>query len=330
MIHDMPEDPYSGKTGQTEFADAENAQTQPQVAVLLAAYNGMQWIDEQLSSILRQRNVCPTIFISVDQSTDDTLAFCKQLAQQNSLVRVLPYGEHFGGAARNFFRILYELDFSGFDYVCFADQDDIWLPDKLGRALQMLVKTGADAYSSNVTAFWPDGRKSLIEKSQKQVRWDFLFEAAGPGCTYVMRKELACAVQALLKSRWPAVQQVGLHDWLIYAYARAQGYRWVIDNYAGMLYRQHEANQVGVNRGWQAFLHRARKIFSGWGLAQSALIAGLVGLGGDPFVRRWSGGSRAGMLWLATHSWQCRRRLRDKFLFALSCVALLVAGGRGR
>ena len=302
--------------------------TTPRVAVLLAAYNGMQWIEQQLNSIFQQHGVSSMIFISVDRSTDDTLVFCEELALKHPSVVVLKYGEHFGGAARNFFRILNEVDISEFDYVCFSDQDDIWLPDKLSRAHEVISRTKADAYSSNVLAFWPDGRQHLIEKSQEQVRWDFLFEAAGPGCTYVMRQELACAIQDLLKARWPCFQRVGLHDWFFYAFSRANGYRWVIDDYAGMLYRQHDKNQVGVNLGWQALLHRARKIFSGWGLAQSALIAELVGLGDDPFVRRWSRGSRAGLLWLACHAWQCRRRSRDKLLFALSCLAVCVAGKR--
>lgn len=296
--------------------------------MLLAAFNGMKWIEEQIVSILAQKDFSLTIFICVDPSSDETLSLCKKLEARHPSVIVLPFNEHFGGAARNFFKIICELDFSGFDYVSLADQDDIWLPEKLSRAHQMLSSTGADAYSSNVMAFWSDGRQRLIEKSQKQVRWDFLFEAAGPGCTYVMRKDLACALQGLLKSHWLAVQQVGLHDWFIYAFARANGYRWVIDDVAGMLYRQHEKNQVGVNLGWRALLHRARKIFSGWGLAQSVLIAELVGLGDDPFVRRWSGGHRAAMFWLACHAWQCRRRLRDKLLFALSCLALCVAGSR--
>ena len=300
----------------------------PRVAVLLAAYNGMQWIEEQLNSIFQQHGVSSMIFISVDRSTDDTLAFCEKLALRHPSVVVLKYGEHFGGAARNFFRLLNEVDISEFDYVCFSDQDDIWLPDKLFRAHEMISRTEADAYSSNVLAFWPDGRQHLIEKSQKQVRWDFLFEAAGPGCTYVMRKKLACAIQDLLKTQWESVQKVGLHDWFFYAFARANGYRWVIDDYAGMLYRQHEKNQVGVNSGIKAFTQRANKVLSGWGLTQSTLIAQLVGLGDDPFVKRWSGDSRVGLLWLALHAWQCRRRVRDKIIFALSCIALCFLGGR--
>lgn len=301
---------------------------QPCVAVCLAAFNGTRWLPEQLSSILAQTGVAVTVIVSVDKSSDQTEEWFDQQARRDGRVVLLPHGERFGGAALNFFRILRDIDLSSFDYVSLADQDDIWLPDKLQRACQALAQSRADGYSSNVTAFWPDGRRMLIEKSQPQVGWDFLFEAAGPGCTYVMRQALACAIQARLKSRWADAQQVGLHDWFVYAFARANGYRWVIDDRAGMLYRQHEKNQVGVNKGWKALLHRARKVFSGWGLAQSALIADLAGLGDDPFVRRWSGGSRAGLLWLACQAWQCRRRPRDKLLFALSCLALCIAGRR--
>ena len=300
----------------------------PKIAICFAAFNGRQWLTEQIKSILEQTGVSVTVIASVDQSIDGTENFLNEYVQIDSRIVLLSHGEKFGGAAQNFFRIMRDVDFSEFDYVSFSDQDDIWLPDKLQRAHETLSKTGADAYSSNVTAFWPDGRKALIKKSQDQVQWDFLFEAAGPGCTYVMRKELACAIQALLKNRWADVQKVGLHDWFAYAFARANGYRWVIDDYPGMLYRQHEKNQVGVNKGWRALMHRARKICSGWGLSQSALIADLVGLGNDPFVKRWSDGSRIGMLWLACHAGQCRRRLRDKWLFALSCLVLAIVGKR--
>jgi len=295
----------------------------PRVAVCLAMFNGSQWIVEQLNTIFAQREVAVTVFISVDVSMDGSESLVDQIAANESRIKVLAHGRRFRGAAANFFRILSEIDFSDFDYVCLSDQDDVWLPDKLLRAHEKLLATGADAYSSNVMAFWADGRQHLIEKSQKQVRWDFLFEAAGPGCTYVFRKELAGAIQSLLNTRWTEVQQVGLHDWLFYAYARANGYRWVIDDYAGMLYRQHEKNQVGVNKGWQAYIHRVRKVLNGWGLAQSVLIAELVGLGTDPFVKRWSSGSRAGLLSLTLHAWQCRRRVKKCCLRFLAWLCFL-------
>ena len=302
----------------------------PSVAVCLAAFNGTRWLPEQLNSILDQTGVLVTVIVSVDQSSDKTEAWFDQRALADSRIVLLSHGERFGGASRNFFRIMREVDFHRFDYVSFADQDDIWLPNKLSCAHQLMLSTGADAYSSNVIAFWPDGREVLIDKSQEQVEWDFLFEAAGPGCTYVMRKELAYAIQNLIRSRWYDIQEVGLHDWLAYAFARANGYRWLIDDYAGMLYRQHEANQVGVNSGTRAFAQRYRKVLSGWGLTQSTLIAQLVGMGNDPFIKRWSDGSRSGCFWLAMHAWQCRRRVRDKILFALACLALCIAGKRSQ
>lgn len=296
----------------------------PKIAILLAAFNGTRWLPEQLDSILTQTGVSVSVFVSVDRSTDGTETWFDQRALVDSRIILLQHGEQFGGAASNFFRIIREVDFTKFDYVSFADQDDVWLPDKLSCAYEMLVSTESDGYSSNVFAFWPEGRKVLIKKSQPLVKWDFLFEAAGPGCTYVMRKGLACAVQDVVRTHWDEVQEVGLHDWFAYAYARANGYRWVIDDVPGMLYRQHENNQVGVNAGWRAFVHRAGKVLSGWGLAQSALIARLVGVNDNPFVLQWAGGSRLGLLYLALHAGQCRRRVRDKFIFALSCLVLSV------
>lgn len=296
----------------------------PNVAVFLAAYNGVRWSAEQLDSILNQVDACVTVFVSVDLSTDGTEEWFDQRAATDHRIVLLPHGVKFGGAARNFFRLLNEVDLSSFDYLSFADQDDIWLPAKLSRAHEELLSSGAAAYSSNVTAFWSDGGKAPINKSQPQTRWDFLFEAAGPGCTYVIQIELACAIQDLVKSRWAEVQEICYHDWFVYAFARAKGYKWVIDSVPSMLYRQHESNQVGANAGWHAFLHRVGKVLSGSGLAQSALTARLVGLGDAPFVMRWECGSRSGLVYLALHAAQCRRRVRDKFIFALSCVALIV------
>ena len=294
----------------------------PKFAVCLAAFNGVHWLNEQLDSILTQTDVSVTIFVSVDLSSDGTENLLDYRSHIDDRIILLKHGDHFGGAARNFFRILRDVDFSLFDYICFSDQDDIWFSNKLSQAHIFLKSTGADAYSSNVIAFWPDGRELLIEKSQPQVQWDFLFEAAGPGCTYVMRKQLTRDFQATVKLRWNEVQEVGLHDWFAYAFARANGYYWVIDSIPCMMYRQHSNNQVGVNSGLPALIYRAKKVLGGWAFAQSALIARLVGLGDDPFVVRWSGGSRAGLLFLALYAGKCRRRVVDRLVFFLSCLIL--------
>lgn len=300
----------------------------PSILVCLAAYNGMRWLPEQLASILGQEGVCVTVLVSVDRSSDGTEAWIDDFARREPRLVVLPHGEIFGGACRNFLRLLRDADLAHVDYVSLADQDDIWLPDKLLRAHSVLVADAAQAYSSNVLAFWPDGRTAPITKSHAQVNWDFLFEAAGPGCTYVLKRPLALELQQHLKQNWDACQQVGLHDWFFYAYARSHGYRWVIDDWCGMRYRQHGGNQVGANQGWKAFRYRVRRVIGGWAMEQAALIARLVGVERELFVSGWIDGSRAGMLKLAFEARQCRRRGRDQLLFGLSCLALAVTGTR--
>lgn len=62
----------------------------PRVAVLLAAYNGMPWIEEQISSILAQVDVSVGLFISIDPSTDSTDLWCKGLAAKHSKCMFYP------------------------------------------------------------------------------------------------------------------------------------------------------------------------------------------------------------------------------------------------
>lgn len=298
----------------------------PRVAVCMAVCNGANWIDEQLRSILGQQGVELTVFVGVDQSHDGSAERLARHQAVDSRVRILPSGQGFGSAAANFFYLLREIDFTGFDHVALADQDDVWFSDKLVRAVAEMRRQGGDAYSSNVIALWPDGRQSLVDKAQPLRRWDHLFEAAGPGCTYVMSAALVEALRAVLDREGKAVAGIALHDWFIYAFARTQGFRWVIDPRPGMLYRQHASNVVGVNAGWRALLRRATMVGSGWAFQQAALIAHLSGAARDPQVLAWFDGSRASSLRLARHACQCRRRRRDRLFFLLSCVLMFVTG----
>lgn len=292
----------------------------------LAAYNGMSHLREQLDSICSQDGVCVTVFASVDASTDGTEQWLEQYCATHQRCVLLPVGGRYGGAAQNFFRLLRDVDFSAFEYVAFADQDDIWLSHKLSRAVQCLLDLGAHGYSSNVVAFWGDGRTRLVRKAYPQRQWDFLFESAGPGCTYVLRKRLAMDIQTHLRDHVAATQAVGLHDWFCYAFARARGHRWYIDSQANMRYRQHSGNQVGVNAGWRAFLWRVGQVLNGWGLDQARLIGTLVMPENDAFMAKWVGGGRVAVWNLLWHANACRRKPLDRVWFAASCIALCVWG----
>ena len=237
---------------------------QPKIAVFLAAYNGMCYLPEQLDSILIQAGVVITVYLSVDASLDGTEAWLDGRALEDDRVAVLSHGRHFGSAARNFFRILHEVDFSEFDYVAFADQDDIWELDKLIRHADLIKQHHADGVSSNVAAFWPNGKEKLLVKSQPQKKLDYLFESAGPGCTFLMTPWLVNKVQEQLLDANSPARDVALHDWLTYAICRAHGKRWVIAEQPSVRYRQHGNNVVGANVGVKAAWARLLKIRLRW------------------------------------------------------------------
>ncbi|PCR95169.1 glycosyl transferase [Pseudomonas fluorescens] len=300
----------------------------PKVAVLLAAYNGTPWIEEQLSSILNQSAVDVTVYISIDPSSDGTEALCRAYASEHPGVVILPDSGRFGGASRNFFRLIRDVDFAKFDFIAFSDQDDIWHSNKLLRATQSIAEQSVDAYSSNVTAFWPDGKTVLLDKAQPQVDLDYLFEAAGPGCTYVMSNALAGSLKVSMLANWQQLQGVSLHDWYCYAYARSNGYRWYIDPGASMDYRQHERNQVGANTGLRPLITRYKTIHDGWWFSQVELIATLVTPEQAPSVVNTRQLRGMKLVKLSFRAWQCRRRVRDKVFFFFICWASALLGSK--
>lgn len=234
------------------------------VAVLLATHNGINWLTEQVNSILEQQDVDVKLFISDDASTDGTWEWLEIMAQEEERVVLLPQGAGYGSAGRNFYRLILEADISDCDYIALADQDDIWLKSKLKKQISLLVEQGADGVSSNVVAFWSDDSRALIDKAESMRRLDFLFESAGPGCTFLLSPRLINQVRMVLSDANGPASQIELHDWLIYAICRALGRKWYISPVPTMKYRQHATNVIGVNYGLKARLNRFRRISNGW------------------------------------------------------------------
>jgi rhamnosyltransferase len=293
----------------------------PKIAVLLAAYNGEKWIEEQLISIFKQKNVIITIYISVDLSTDNTYKIVDELAKTNTSIVVLPYNKRFGSAANNFYYLINNVPIENYEYFALSDQDDIWLENKLSQAIIMLNAYKADGYSSNVMAVWENGKKKLIKKSARQKKYDFIFETPGPGCTFVLKKELLVGLRALFFGNRENLSDLNVHDWLIYAFARTRNYSWIIDKNYYIYYRQHANNQVGANIGHKAFFYRIKLMLSGFGIAQAIKTIEYLKLENDVFIRKWYK-SKIKYSILALHANQCRRRKKDQFFFFVLCILL--------
>ncbi|MHA6317723.1 glycosyltransferase [Altererythrobacter sp. CAU 1778] len=302
------------------------SRTVPKIAVLLATYNGARWLDEQLDSLFAQDGVEVQIFVNDDGSADGTLAILDRWAADRP---VTVTQRKAGGAGQNFLGLLRDTGISGFDYVAFCDQDDIWLPTKLATAAAHLAQSVAGGYSSSVTAFWEDGRELLIDKAQPQRRYDHHFESAGPGCTFVFPAAMALRIQADLRAA-PAerLSQVALHDWFVYCWARSNGYGWTIDDAPLMRYRQHDSNVLGAASSAAARRDRWAKIRNGWYIGQARLLAGLVGATGLPadYLKRPTIGR---LVRLAVPFWKLRRKPTQGVVAALALAHDYLAMRKG-
>ena len=289
--------------------------------VLLAAYNGEQFISQQLQTVLNQTNKPYKILINIDQSDDKTESIVQGFAKKNPEIQILNLNKRFGSAAANFINLIINVDLTDINYIALADQDDIWKEDKLEKAIQKLEQ-GFDGYSSNVQAFWEDGQKKIIKKNQPQQKFDHLFESAGPGCTFILTKELALKLQQFLKNgRFNQLDNY--HDWLIYAFARTHGFKWYIDSYPGVDYRQHSSNVFGANVGIKAFISRTNRVLAGQGVDFAFQLMKELKVQ-DPFIQSLFPISRLNFLKLALKAKCCRRRFLDQIYFFFACILLAI------
>jgi len=235
----------------------------PNCAVLMATCNGERWLPEQLDSIRNQQQVDVHVAVSDDQSTDGSLKVLEEYSARLPLTILPEQQERFGSANRNFLRLIRDAEIGEAAYVALADQDDIWHSDKLARAVARLRSDVADGYSSDVEAFWPDGRTKVIKKSYSLKRFDHVFGSPGPGCTFVLTRALFLNMRDWVTINFITLSGLWVHDWIIYCYARARGFRWIIDNVPTMRYRQHHSNEIGTNSGLKAIQRRLEIVKQG-------------------------------------------------------------------
>ena len=235
------------------------------VLILLATYNGEKFINLQLQTILDQSHVDIEILISDDNSTDNTLLIIKRFTKLKKKIKIINNPIKFGSASQNFFNLIINSKVNNFDYIAFADQDDIWMKDKLITAIKTIKKKQADGLSSDVIAYWPDNKKKrLIKKSIPQLEYDHWFEGPGPGCTHVMTKNAFKVFKNFIIQNTVNLKKIKSHDWLIYTFLRYKKFRWIISNKPKMFYVQHANNDQGANHGILAKLIRIKKIQKSW------------------------------------------------------------------
>jgi len=214
------------------------------VAILLSTYNGSAYLAEQLSSLLAQTHQCWTLFWRDDGSTDQTPAIMTAFAESVGVGRCVRLADdtHLGITA-SFLTLLRQVPDN--HVVAFADQDDVWLPQKLERGLMALGDPG----NSRPALYC--ARQRLVDGSLNPLGLSppldrlpafpaSLTQNVATGCTVMLNPAAACLIA---NSRPPGST---LHDWWSYLLVGAAGGRLIADPVPVVLYRQHRENAVGA------------------------------------------------------------------------------------
>ena len=131
-----------------------------QVSVVMATYNGERYLQEQLDSIFQQTQLPSEIVIIDDCSKDSTWEILEYYAENTLDVNVRLYrNEQNIGANSTFAKALKK---AKGDLIFIADQDDVWLPEKINTMAE--AWDGSDLISSD--AVITDSKKKMIFKSE--------------------------------------------------------------------------------------------------------------------------------------------------------------------
>lgn len=107
------------------------------ISVAMISYQGAKYIEEQLDSILMQLGADDEVVISDDGSTDGTREILAQYTRKDSRVRMIDGPK--AGVKKNVENALRACDG---EYIFLADQDDIWMPEKVERVMDTFEKSG--------------------------------------------------------------------------------------------------------------------------------------------------------------------------------------------
>lgn len=236
-------------------------------AILLATHNGARFLPAQLDSIARQTHPDWALWVSDDGSNDGTLGLLvkTRATWAEGKLNILK-GPGLGSSA-NFLSLVCSPDIQA-DMYAYADQDDIWYPDKLARAAAWLATIPSQTpalYFSRSDLIDEDGRDLGVSRlySKPPSFQNALVQNIGGGNTMVFNRA-ACE---LLRVAGPAVPVV-VHDWWTYMTVAGCGGAIFSDPAPTLQYRQHGENQIGSNRGFFARAIRAMQLlegrFKGW------------------------------------------------------------------
>lgn len=227
----------------------------PKIAVLLSSYNGSKYIIQQIDSIINQKGVNFHLFVSDDGSNDNTLDILKDYKKKNFIKEI--FKNNFKNPSHNFHFLVNKV--CDYEFYAFADQDDIWLEDKLLHAVKSLKDKNADLYCSRTKLIDENNNHIGFSELRKNISFgNSIVQSLAGGNTMVFTSRIAKKFSKVQKDL------ITSHDWTLYLLSQIFDYKLIYDvENLKVLYRQHSNNVIGDNTSLFSQIARALKVFLG-------------------------------------------------------------------
>lgn len=217
---------------------------------MLSTYNGEKFLREQLDSLYAQEGVNIHILVRDDGSKDNTIEILEQYQQKYGCMTI--HADENVGAAMSFHTLISyaSKEVDKYDYFSYADQDDVWMSDKLVSAVKMLDMSEAktklyfclpELIDADLNIL-PSKRPCIANNLKGNIVTSHIL-----GCTQVFNGNLLRLVSMY---RPNAQDRVPLHDGWTALVAYAFDANVIFDTDKHINYRQHGNNVVGANKSF--------------------------------------------------------------------------------
>ncbi|RYG56876.1 MAG: glycosyltransferase, partial [Alphaproteobacteria bacterium] len=243
----------SNQSDSSDVLTLDDAVAGPSVVVIMSTYQGERYVKAQLLSVLALLPLEGRVLVRDDGSTDGTLDEIASL--QDARISLVP-GSNIGFGQSFLTLLMLVPDYV--DMVMVADQDDIWLPDKIERAWASLKSLGDKpglyggaqlVVDQNLDSLYCTPPLSRVPSLSNALTENIIV-----GCTAAINRQ---ALGLLKRAGVPST--VRFHDWWLYLVVSAFG-AVVYDDQPTLLYRQHSANVIGRHPGRLKRLRRAWRV----------------------------------------------------------------------
>jgi glycosyltransferase involved in cell wall biosynthesis len=225
----------------------------------MATYNGENFLAEQLDSIYSQKYDSWILYVSDDGSKDRTIQILEDYQQKWGVEKLCILKGPQEGSCKNFLTLACNKNIRA-EYYAFCDQDDVWLPDKISNAVDIISN-----HQQEELPFVYCGRTIYVDEKLRPFGMSRLFtrpktfenalvHSIAGGNTMVFNKATKFLVEKI------GIKIVASHDWWIYQIVTGVGGELFYDPNPYIQYRQHSKTLVGQNFSIQAKLNRLNAV----------------------------------------------------------------------